>query len=103
MSGIYGLPQLSATGVKALKFQTEARPHRLVADQVTKRLAQISGQAPVSGIQDNTVNRLLLMSSAEHYLPNVSMAFFIKDIPFGLQDFVERQKTGTGRLVLLLA
>jgi hypothetical protein len=33
---------------------------------------------PKGGIQDNTVNRLLLMSSSEHHLPNVPMAFFIK-------------------------
>ena len=45
--------------------------------QITTKLAQVSCQAPAVGIQDNTVNRLLLMSSAEHYLPNVSMAFFI--------------------------
>jgi hypothetical protein len=33
---------------------------------------------PVGGIQENTVNRLLLMSSSERHLPNVPMAFFIK-------------------------
>jgi hypothetical protein len=33
---------------------------------------------PVGGIQDNTVNRLLLMSGSERHLPNVPMAFFIK-------------------------
>jgi hypothetical protein len=32
---------------------------------------------PVGGIQENTVNRLLLMSSSERHLPNVPMAFFI--------------------------
>jgi len=32
---------------------------------------------PVGGIHDNTVNRLLLMSSSEHHLPSVPMAFFI--------------------------
>ncbi|CCA89914.1 conserved hypothetical protein (plasmid) [Novosphingobium sp. PP1Y] len=30
------------------------------------------------GIQDNTVNRLLLMPSSEHHLPSVQMAFFIE-------------------------
>lgn len=45
--------------------------------QITTKLAQVSCQVPVVGIQDNTINRLLLMSSAEHHLPNVSMAFFI--------------------------
>jgi hypothetical protein len=33
---------------------------------------------PAGGIQDNTVNRLLLMSSSEHHLPGVPMAFFIE-------------------------
>jgi hypothetical protein len=33
---------------------------------------------PAFGIQDNTVNRLLLMSSSEHHLPSVPMAFFIE-------------------------
>ena len=33
---------------------------------------------PAGGIQDNTVNRLLLMSSSEHHLPRVPMAFFIE-------------------------
>jgi hypothetical protein len=32
---------------------------------------------PRAGIQDNTVNRLLLMSSSEKHLPNVPMAFYI--------------------------
>ncbi|MDB5609175.1 MAG: hypothetical protein JWP25_6075 [Bradyrhizobium sp.] len=40
--------------------------------------AQIVSAFPKGGIQDNTVNRLLLMSSSEHHLPNVPMAFFIK-------------------------
>ncbi len=33
---------------------------------------------PPGGIQDNTVNRLLLMSSSERHLPSVPMAFFIE-------------------------
>jgi hypothetical protein len=33
---------------------------------------------PVGGIQDNAVNRLLLMSNSERHLANVPMAFFIK-------------------------
>jgi hypothetical protein len=39
---------------------------------------RISCAFPSSGIQDNTVNRLLLMSSSERHLPNVPMAFFIE-------------------------
>jgi hypothetical protein len=33
---------------------------------------------PRGGVQDNTVNRLLLMSSSERHLPNVPMIFFIE-------------------------
>lgn len=33
---------------------------------------------PPGGIQDNTVNRLLLMSSSERHLSSVPMAFFIE-------------------------
>jgi hypothetical protein len=40
--------------------------------------ARIRSLFPKGGIQDNTINRLLLMSSSEHHLPNVPMAFFIE-------------------------
>jgi len=40
--------------------------------------ARISCAFPPGGIQDNTVNRLLLMSSSEKHLSKVLMAFFIK-------------------------
>lgn len=33
---------------------------------------------PAEGIQDNTVNRLLLMSSSEHHLASVPMAFYLE-------------------------
>jgi len=39
--------------------------------------ARISCAFPCGGIRDNTVNRLLLMSSSERHLPSVPMAFFI--------------------------
>ena len=39
--------------------------------------ARISCAFPAGGIQDNTVNRLLLMSSSEKHLPSVQMAFYI--------------------------
>jgi hypothetical protein len=45
---------------------------------VPARTARISCVFPFGGIQDNTVNRLLLMSSSESHLPNVPMAFFIE-------------------------
>lgn len=46
--------------------------------RVDLKQARISCTAPLGGIQDNTVNRLLLMSSSENHLPNVPMAFFIE-------------------------
>jgi hypothetical protein len=42
--------------------------------------ARMRGLFPAGGIQDNTVNRLLLMSSSEHHLPSVPMAFFLEPI-----------------------
>ncbi|WP_024353423.1 DUF4238 domain-containing protein [Brevundimonas naejangsanensis] len=39
--------------------------------------AQIRTALPAQGIQDHTINRLLLMSSSEHHLSSVPMAFFI--------------------------
>jgi hypothetical protein len=45
--------------------------------QADVKKAQVLSMFPKGGIQDNTVNRLLLMSSSEHHLPNVPMAFYI--------------------------
>jgi hypothetical protein len=45
---------------------------------VPTKEARISCVFPAGGIQDNTVNRLLLMSSSERHLPSVPMAFFIE-------------------------
>jgi Protein of unknown function (DUF4238) len=46
--------------------------------------ARVSCLWPFGGIQDNTVNRLLLMSSSEHHLTSVPMALFVKNkIPDG--------------------
>lgn len=39
---------------------------------------RIHCEFPTGGIQDNTVNRLLLMSSSERHLSSVPMAFFIE-------------------------
>ncbi|NVJ18995.1 DUF4238 domain-containing protein [Myxococcus sp. AM010] len=41
----------------------------------------VRGIFPTHGIQHNNVNRLLLMSSSEHHLPSVPMAFFIEPAP----------------------
>lgn len=45
--------------------------------QADVKKAQVLSMFPKGGIQDNTVNRLLLTSSSEHHLPNVPMAFYI--------------------------
>jgi hypothetical protein len=52
----------------------------LLAKKSEARLseARISCLWPAGGIQDNTVNRLLLMSSSEHHLASVPMALFVK-------------------------
>ncbi len=47
--------------------------------RVPVKEARISCVFPSRGIQDNTVNRLLLMSSSERHLPSVPMAFFIEE------------------------
>lgn len=44
----------------------------------TSSLGRVHGIFPAGGIQDNTVNRLLLMSSSEHHLHNVPAAFLIE-------------------------
>jgi len=43
--------------------------------------AEVSWLWPNGGIQDNTVNRLLLMSSSEHHLASVPMALFVEREP----------------------
>jgi hypothetical protein len=39
---------------------------------------RLSCTFPWGGIQDNTINRLLLMSSSEHHLQSVPMAFYVE-------------------------
>lgn len=46
---------------------------------VESRRGRISCVMPSSGLQDNTINRLLLMSSSERHLSSVPMAFLIED------------------------
>jgi hypothetical protein len=41
-------------------------------------LGRIHCAFPLSGIQDNTVNRLLLMSSSDQHLQNIPMVFFLR-------------------------
>jgi hypothetical protein len=41
-------------------------------------VARVSCLWPAGGIQDNTVNRLLLMSSSEHHLASAPIALFVE-------------------------
>lgn len=57
--------------------------HATAQDAISKADAAVthgrmSCVCPLGGIQDNTVNRLLLMSSSERHLPSVPMAFFVE-------------------------
>jgi len=47
---------------------------------IREKRARISCLFPAGGILDNTVNRLLLMSSSETHLPSVPIAFFIGEL-----------------------
>ena len=68
--------QLTSRFAKAhAPVQTAIKKARIPAKE-----ARISCVFPFGGIQDNTVNRLLLMSSSERHLPNVPMAFFIEEL-----------------------
>ena len=57
------------------------------------RAGRISCAFPEDGIQHNHVNRLLLMSSSEHHLPNVPMAFLIE--PCALRLTLLERSTST--------
>ncbi len=59
------------------KVHAEAQAAMKTA-RVPAKEARISCVFPARGIQDNTVNRLLLMSSSEKHLAGVPMAFFIE-------------------------
>jgi hypothetical protein len=45
---------------------------------ISNVIGRMKVAAPVQGIYDPTVNRLLLMSNAEHYLDRTPMAFFLE-------------------------
>jgi hypothetical protein len=60
-----------------------AREHAAAQSAIKKagistKAARMSCVFPRGGVQDNSVNRLLLMSSSERHLPNAPMAFFIE-------------------------
>lgn len=66
-----------AARLKRLYRDSQSRLRKEVSSYSTARM---HGLFPAGGIQDNTVNRLLLMSSSEHHLPSVPMAFFIEGL-----------------------
>ncbi|WP_295224935.1 hypothetical protein [uncultured Brevundimonas sp.] len=51
---------------------------RLVRRGVALTEGRLHVAAPARAIRDNTVNRLLLMSSSEHHLPGVPLAFYFE-------------------------
>jgi hypothetical protein len=51
---------------------------RITSLKAPIQLGRVYFTFPEEGIQDNTINRLLLMSSSEHHLPSVPMALFIE-------------------------
>lgn len=55
--------------------ESQARLHK---KNLRSTSGRISCAFPAGGIQDNTVNRLLLLSSSQHHLPSVPMAFLIE-------------------------
>jgi hypothetical protein len=68
-----------------------ARAHAVAQGQFKKleipaQKGRFSCVFPPGGIQDNTVNRLLLMSSSERHLSGVPMAFFIEPAEESLAD-----------------
>ena len=81
---------LSSLGVRGQKPNFEAHLRARFVDVHTEAQAaiekagirsekgRISCLFPAEGIQDNTVNRLLLMSSSEKHLSSAPMAFFIE-------------------------
>ena len=84
------LTRVSERGVKAnVEASLAARFARAksAADKAMNKLdghhylGRVLGLFPTNGIQHNHVNRLLLMSSSEHHMQNVPMAFFIERPP----------------------
>ena len=55
---------------------------------------RIQTALPAQGIQDHTINRLLLMSSSEHHLSRVPMAFFIRSAGAAAVNPVPRRLYG---------
>lgn len=70
-------PNFEAYAAARIARDNKAAQTALKRRGIHGTLARLTCAVPAGGIQDNTVNRLLLMSSSEYHLPNVPMAFFI--------------------------
>jgi hypothetical protein len=60
--------------------QAQHAQRRLARSAVRCTEARVHVLLPERGLQDNTVNRLLLMSSSEHHWPSVPAAYFLEPI-----------------------
>lgn len=69
-----GAEQRLASSFERQRSQARASLSR---SRTPARRAQLTAAVPIGGIQDNTVNRLLLMSSSERHDAAVGMAFFV--------------------------
>lgn len=73
-------PNWEASLAARLRRLQQDSQHRLRKKASSFSTARMHGLFPTGGIQDNTVNRLLVMSSSEHHLPSVPMAFYIEGL-----------------------
>jgi hypothetical protein len=73
-------PNHEAQLVRRFADAHSAAQARLKKSGIPVKNGRISCILAPGGIQDNTVNRLLLMSSSERHLPSVPMAFFVESI-----------------------
>lgn len=90
-----GYPSLMAETFKYLQNKERGKPKANVEASLISRLGRlrpatelshppavtrlVSAMIPTGGLQNNTINRLLLKSSSEHHLANVPIAFYIHD------------------------
>ncbi len=67
------------SGITAHFVRLQSQAQELIKKKgIPATYGRMSCVFPPAGIQDHTINRLLLMSSSEKHLPNVPMAFFIQ-------------------------
>ncbi|MBB3571989.1 DUF4238 domain-containing protein [Rhizobium sp. BK491] len=92
---MFGYRSLMADTFKYLQNKERGRPKPNVEASLAARLGRlqpapelsrsdaiarpVSVMIPIGGLQDNTINRLLLKSSSERHLANVPIAFYIHD------------------------